>query len=662
MNHLSPRCEPGTFKLNLTFVLVVGSLIFLVACGAWGDSSSDDVLLSPTPVVVEKTIIETVVVESSEPEERPLTKDLIICLGEEPESLYRHGRLSRAEQAVLQAVYENDIIHLNYEYQAHGLEKLPDFTDGDAWVEEVEVSEGARVVNAEGNVVVLMPGEVVQMADGKTAVFDGNPLMMRQINAQFTLMPRYWADGEPVTALDSVYSFELAGKTGTLAVRDKVLRTHAYEAKDELTVHWIGLPGNRDPLYFNNFWEPLPQHIWGKQDPVNIPTSEMAARFPLGDGPFQIETWEAGQFIHLIPNPNYYRKQEGFPFLDSVTFRFVTNSDQLAAYLLNGECHIATQDALRSNQIEFLNEALSAGLLQVPFAPGTVYETINFGVDSWNGYGDGKGRPDWFEDARVRQAVAMCVDRRRMVREFLNGRSQVMHSYLPKAHPLFPEDLPQWRYDVDGANQLLDEAGYRDANGDGYRQDPRTGDIFRFTITTTDLYQLNRQIVNQVAEDLRQCGMVVETEILSSENWYAGGENSKLFGRRYDLGHLALPIRLEPLCNLFVSWEITGPEDQIHSETGQLYAGWEGLNSTGWWDRTYDEVCETAVTSWPDSTDYPQAHMQAQTIFVQNMPMLPLFQRLKFAAARPEVDGFQIDTTQESELWNLYMLDLSLVE
>lgn len=660
MNHLSPRCAPGNF--NLKFIMVLSSLIFLVACGAWGESPPDAVLLSPTPVIVEKTIIETIVLESPEPEELPLTKDLIICLGEEPESLYRHARLSRTEVAVLQAVYENDFTHLSYEYQAHGLEKLPDFSDGDAWIDEVIVQEGDRVVNAEGNVVVLASGEIVQVVDGGTAVFDGKPLTMRQINAEFTLKPRFWADGEPVTAADSVYSHQLAGQTGTLSIRDNVLRTSVYEALNALTVRWTGLPGNRDPLYYTNFWSPLPQHAWAEHDPASIPTSEMAARYPLGDGPFQIVNWEAGQFIRLEPNLHYYRADEGFPLLDSVTFRFVPDADQLAAFLLNGECHIATQDALRSNQIDFVDEAEAAGLLQASFATGTVYEALNFGVDSWNGYGDGQGRPDWFEDARVRQAITMCIDRRGMVQDFMNGRSQVMHSYLPEAHPLYPEEIPEWSYDVAEANQLLDAAGYRDVNGDGYRQDPRTSDIFRFTVTTTDHYQLNWQIVNRVVEDLRQCGLAVDTEILSSENWYAGGENSKLFGRRYDLGHLALPIYQEPLCDLFASWEITGPEELIHAGTKQPYAGWGGLNSTGWWDKGYDAACETAVVTWPDSPQYEEAYIQAQTSFAKNLPMIPLFPRLKFAAATPEVIGFQIDTTQESELWNLYNLDIFIEE
>ena len=523
MNRLSPRCAPGIFNLKGTIVLVWAALLLLAACGAWNGSAADAELLSPTPVVIEKTIIETIVLESPEPEERPLTKDLVVCLGEEPETLYRHGRLSRAETAVLQAVYENDYTYLSYDYQPQGLEKLPTFADGDAWITEIVVNEGDRVINAQGEIVDLVIGEVVQVADGKTAVFQGKPLTMQQIKAEFTLKPRFWADGEPVTAADSIYSYDLAGMAGTLTARNKVLRTYSYEEVDALTVRWTGLPGNRDTQYVTNFWPPLPAHIWSEHEPTSIPTSEMAARFPVGDGPFQIVQWEAEQFIRLEPNPHYYRAHEGFPRLDSVTFRFVPDTEQLAAFLLNGECQIATRDALRSNQVDFLNDATAAGLLQAQFTTGTVYEALTFGVDSWNGYGDGKGRPDWFEDARVRQAVALCINRRGMMRDFLNGRSEVMNSYLPKSHPLYAEGLPEWPYNVTEANKLLDAAGYRDLNSDGYREDPRTGEIFRFTVTTTDHYQINYKIINQVSENLRQCGLVVSTETLSAENWYAGG-------------------------------------------------------------------------------------------------------------------------------------------
>jgi ABC-type transport system substrate-binding protein len=65
------------------------------------------------------------------------------------------------------------------------------------------------------------------------------------------------------------------------------------------------------------------------------------------------------------------------------------------------------------------------------------------------------------------------------------------------------------------------------------------------------------------------------------------------------------------------------------------------------------------VTAWPDTAEYAESHAAAQQLFAQNMPMIPLFPRLKFATAVPEVHGFQLDSTQESELWNLFALDLA---
>ena len=54
-------------------------------------------------------------------------------------------------------------------------------------------------------------------------------------------------------------------------------------------------------------------------------------------------------------------------------------------------------------------------MLSPYFQTGTVYEHIDFGVNSYGDYGDGVGRPDWFEDVRVRQAMTMCTDRQSMV-------------------------------------------------------------------------------------------------------------------------------------------------------------------------------------------------------------------------------------------------------
>jgi peptide/nickel transport system substrate-binding protein len=104
------------------------------------------------------------------------------------------------------------------------------------------------------------------------------------------------------------------------------------------------------------------------------------------------------------------------------------------------------------------------------FQTGTVYEHMDFNIHPYGDYAN--TRYNWFEDASVRQAMTMCTDRQGMVDNIMFGRSEVIHTYIPSVHPLYPEGLTEWPYDVDAANALLDEAGYDQRDADGFRLDP----------------------------------------------------------------------------------------------------------------------------------------------------------------------------------------------
>ncbi len=62
--------------------------------------------------------------------------------------------------------------------------------------------------------------------------------------------------------------------------------------------------------------------------------------------------------------------------------------------------------------------------------------------------------------------------------------------------------------------------------------------------------------------------------------------------------------------------------------------------------------------SLPGTPEYVENHMEAQRIFSQDVPVIPLFLRLKVAATRPEVQNFNVDPTQNSELYNIYEYDV----
>lgn len=658
MNQLRPRVAPRTnIKRWLAWLAFLTTAVTLSACRI--PIEIEPVTVTPIPAPLVTTEPATVVVEPTLLYTG--SKELVVCLPREPETLYRYGRITRVERAVLHGLYENDYTHLTFDHQPQGLVKLPNLADGDAQWQQVTVRAGDRVVDVTGQVIVLALGDRVRGADGETAVFAGAPLVMSQLTADFSLKPRTWADGQPVTAADSVFSFTVAAHPDTPAPKSKIERTASYSALDEFTTRWVGLPGFSDPTYFTNFWGPLPQHSWGDYSPAELLSLSEVQRAPLGDGPFRVAEWVSGQYLRLEPNPFYYRAAEGLPRLESVVFRFLPDTDRRLVQILTGQCDIVTQDAVDFSQTTLFLEAEVGGLMQPYFQIGTVYEAISLGVNSWDNYGDGRGRLDWFEDVRVRQALALCLNRQRMVGVLFNGRSTLMHAQIPAVHPLFPPEIQIWPYDVAAANDLLDAAGYRDTNRDGWREDLLTGQPFQVRFTTTTQIGLNQQLANLVQDDLRQCGIDVQIELLPVSQWYGNGEESPLFGRRFDMGQIAWPVSEQSYCHLFASWEITGPADRLNPLNDTPYAGWDGLNNTGWSLPAYDAACRKARDLLPGMPGYVENFQETQLLLARELPMIPLFMRAKLALAQPQVHHFQLDPTQESELWNLFALDLGAI-
>ena len=125
----------NTKKWALVALLVALGAVVLAACTPTTETVTVEVTRVVTETVVEEgqtvevtrvvteTVVETVEVE---PDAQPAgPKDLIVCMAQEPETLYVYGGSMLAMSAVLHAIFENDITTLSYDYQAQGLEKIP---------------------------------------------------------------------------------------------------------------------------------------------------------------------------------------------------------------------------------------------------------------------------------------------------------------------------------------------------------------------------------------------------------------------------------------------------------------------------------------------------------------------------------------------------------
>ena len=657
-------------SLNL---LVVLSLI-LAACQSTATPEAVVDTMAVTEVV-EAPPVEVVQVVTPTPEPTG-PRTLVICEEQGPDLEYIFSINGLIDNNLLDAIHDGPIDGNSYAYQPVILEKLPSLADGDAALVTVVVGEGDRVVDIEGNVVTLDPAAeppiMLSPAGGGDAVpYQGGSFKMEQLSATFRLLPNLlWSDDEPLTAADSVYAFNLATDP-VFDVDYYIYHTASYEAIDDLTIEWTGLPGFLESTYPTFLFRPKPEHIWGQYSAAELLEAEELALAPVGWGPYIIDEWVPDESITLRKNPNYFRAGEGLPKFDRVIFRFTgQNANAYIAAILAGECDIVNSPL--GDQIELLLELHQAGKLKATFTTGTVWEHIDFGiqhVDYDDGYQLGVDRPDFFSDVRTRQAFAMCMDRQKLVEDIFFGQSLVPDSYVPPQHPLYNPEVRQYDFDPAAGSALLEEVGWEDDDGDpgtprvaqGVANVP-DGTPLEVDYETTSS-QIRQQVTAIIQDSLAQCGIKANIQLYSPGEWFAEGPEGKLLGRRYELGEFAWGTGVEPPCDLFMSDQVPGPsgEEWTSIQDGERrtfgVAGWFYPNNTGFANQDYDLACGTAFGSLPGQPQYEAAHLDAQRIFAEQLPSILLYLRNKLTATRPDMCGVIMDPTAITMFWNLEQFD-----
>jgi peptide/nickel transport system substrate-binding protein len=86
-------------------------------------------------------------------------------------------------------------------------------------------------------------------------------------------------------------------------------------------------------------------------------------------------------------------------------------------------------------------------------------------------------------------------------------------------------------------------------------------------------------------------------------------------------------------------------------------SGWGGANNTGFANEAYDAACNKAIGSLPGQPGYEGAHLEAQRIFAEQLPVVPLFLRTKLSATRPDMCGVIMDPTNFTDMWNIEEFD-----
>jgi peptide/nickel transport system substrate-binding protein len=280
-------------------------------------------------------------------------------------------------------------------------------------------------------------------------------------------------DGTALTSADVKYTLELYRDTEDfqyLSSYPDVFETIEAPDATHLTITTSSPIVNFE--YRMTFLYILPKHIWEQQDDVvEFENAEM-----IGSGPFKLVENRQGQFTRLGANGDYWKAA---PFVDEVIFQTIEIPDARVAALTNGDVDMITEfpataiTALQNaDNVEVsITDPISGSLRDVFF---NIVEPENCPPDDPETPADDagvcSGHPA-LRDLEVRKALAMAIDKQQIIDVAQLGLAAPGLTLLPRAlGDFFASDVSDYAYDADAANQILDDAGYRDTNGDGVRE------------------------------------------------------------------------------------------------------------------------------------------------------------------------------------------------
>lgn len=620
-------------------ILVLLALIFTAACNV----PSRETLAVPTaePRSVEMILTEMAALEKTltpEPLQPTLppedpSKTLTVCAGSEPQSLFIYRSSTRSGWSVLEAIYDGPFDWMD------GVETPVIFESVDWTVENIPLTEGMTVMNGRGK------PEPYQPENGNK---EGTTVPQVQVLFKLKADLR-WSDGAPLTARDSVFSYELSARPELAAAEIPRILTESYEAVDAATVLWKGIPGYQPTRAADVFWIPLPEHRMKTITLADLKENESVNRVPLGWGAYQISEWETGEQIVLERNPYYFGLEEGIaPYFDKVIYRFFGNpGDNNLAALRDGSCDVIDLSVDLQPDTEPILEDVRDGKMAAYFSPSLSWEQLSLNLDSL----DPEAVP-LFADPRTRQGMLACLDRSQIIRQVFYGQTEAVNGFYSSQYVKRSASVTKPAAEK-SAQEWLTEAGWVDEDNDpltpltaaGVEGIP-DGTPFSFSIAAAD-DPIRLRMLELISGQLQSCGIeAVRSEDTAAE-LYLAGPDSVLFGRKYQAVLLAWSSGIQAPCALFASAQIPGDAND-----------WLGTNPGGYSSAAYDEVCRRETLA-ADEKSWQRALNESEAVFMEDLPVIPLVFYNQFGVSALDICGIRNGTGVRSLLWNIESLSRS---
>ncbi len=301
-----------------------------------------------------------------------------------------------------------------------------------------------------------------------------------------------FSDGVSVTADDVIFTYEAIMNPGVDAadLRNYYNNFKGVVKVDDKTVKFVLNEVYWKTLESIGVFEVLPEHIYKFDDPEQF---NKRRSNPVGSGPYVFERWDVGQQIILRRNENYWGHR---PKPDKLVFKFISN---ITASLQALRAHDI--DTMECSSEQFFELSNDEDFNKEFYALKYWEPSGGFTYIGWN------QAISLFEDKRVRLAMTHIVDRDSIVKYLGKGYGKVISGPFYVYGRQNDPSIEPWPYDLARAKQLLDEAGWRDPDGDGILS--KNGRDFRFRL----MYPAGNTSAEQMIKLIKDSGATVGIDV-----------------------------------------------------------------------------------------------------------------------------------------------------
>lgn len=317
-------------------------------------------------------------------------------------------------------------------------------------------------------------------------------------------------DGEPLTAEDVVFTYNFYQAHEDFPYLNSYTGYFAgVEAADESTVVLTlsePIPNIESQLIFLYV---LPEHIWS-QYAEGAAAAEFENPEMIGSGPFKLAEYSQNEFVRLTANKDYFLTP---PKIDEIVFQTFANPDALVQAIVTGQVDMITEfpktavPTLRNAE----NVALATGAPLSPYVRDIIFNQTaaeNCPPDD----GVCSGHPALL-DRNVRLALAHATDKQNIIDVTQLGLAAPGLTLIPDGLGFWYNDsLQDYEFDIAKANQILDEAGYADTDGDGVREMPDGSQPLSFRLYWPNDVAEAPRIADLLGETWAQIGVELQPQ------------------------------------------------------------------------------------------------------------------------------------------------------